>query len=265
MATLNPTESARVCGILDEAIEKLSFLAHLTPAAKLEGGTAAAADLAGDEIRRTIEEQAVLEAQYNEMIEMRRLAKLEGNKVHVAAQSLILTQRALALREGMKNLANLLHDSPDLDASLARISAERAALVAVLEGAAGEVRRDGSYARLSAWVAAERDTFEAPARTEAREAAIAAELERANEALRSEAAAHTAAVARCKGEQAALAAKLVAVRASNTATLRYNRKEAAVRSEALGGVLALAESDLAREIEAVKGQLEKEAQVFELS
>ena len=36
MATLNPTESARVCGILDEAIEKLSFLAHLTPAAKLE-------------------------------------------------------------------------------------------------------------------------------------------------------------------------------------------------------------------------------------
>ena len=67
--SLNPPESARACGILECAIEKLSFLGGLTPAAKLEGGAAAASALAGDEIRRTIADQAVREVQYTEALE----------------------------------------------------------------------------------------------------------------------------------------------------------------------------------------------------
>jgi hypothetical protein len=262
--SLNPTESARACGILESAIEKLTFLGSLVPAVKLEGGAAAAAQLAGDEIRRTIEEQAVLEVQYNEALEARRAAKAEGNKVRVAALSGTVTQRALALREGMKSLENLLQDSPDLDASLQRIAAERGALVAVLEGTVAELRRDGSYTRLVAWAAGERDTFEAPARTEAREEAVAAEVERARVAVRAEAAAHEAAMGRCRSEQAALVDELARVRKGNAATLRYTRKEAAVRSEAMGGILALTESDLAKEIAEVKDAIEKEAQVFEI-
>jgi hypothetical protein len=263
--SLNPVECARACGILESALEKLSFLSSLTPAATLEGGAAAAAVLAGDEIRRTIEEQAVFELQYNEALEARRGARAAGDKAGVAALSESLNARMVSLREGMKSLSNLLQDSPDLDASLQRIAAERNALAATLEATVAELRRDGSYTRLAAWVAGERDTFEAPTRTEAREEAVAAELECAREAVRAEAVAHEAAMDRCRSEQAPLVAQLAAVRKGNTTALRYSRKEAAVRSEALGGMLALAEADLAGEIAAAKEAIEKEAQVFEIT
>lgn len=263
-ATCSPVEAARLAGILEEALEKLSFLAALTPAA-VSGGDEAASALVGEEIRRTLGDQRALEARYEELIEARSAAKLAANKAKAAELGAQASEVSLSLREGMRHLCRLLRDSPDIQVNLSQIAEERTELMELLARTVAELRGSGSFATLAGYVAAQEDARAAPRKAAAREAAVLKEVETVTAELRQEAAAHAEVMAGRRAEIDALKAKLYRLRGDNTLTLRYARKEAAARCEAAGKAFLLDEADAAGEVEELRERLAKENEVAEAS
>ena len=72
-------ESARISAIVEEALEKLSFLASITPDVMAHRDELS--QIVGDEITRIIQEQRGLETRYEDLIEQRASLKALSNKV----------------------------------------------------------------------------------------------------------------------------------------------------------------------------------------
>ena len=71
---LSVIESARISSIVEEALEKLSFLASITP--DIMAHRDELSTIVGDEITRIIQEQRGLETRYEELIAQRATLKL---------------------------------------------------------------------------------------------------------------------------------------------------------------------------------------------
>lgn len=78
-STLAVIESARISSIIEEALEKLSFLASITPDVMAHRDELS--QIVGDEITRIIQEQRGLELRYEELIAQRSSLKALSNKV----------------------------------------------------------------------------------------------------------------------------------------------------------------------------------------
>jgi len=72
-------ESARISAIVEEALEKLSFLASITPDVMAHRDELS--QIVGDEITRIIHEQRSLETRYEQLIAQRASLKALSNKV----------------------------------------------------------------------------------------------------------------------------------------------------------------------------------------
>ena len=70
---LSVIESARISSIVEEALEKLSFLASITP--DIMAHRDELSTIVGDEITRIIQEQRGLETRYEELIAQRATLK----------------------------------------------------------------------------------------------------------------------------------------------------------------------------------------------
>ena len=79
MSALTVIESARISSIIEEALEKLSFLASITPDVMAHRDELS--QIVGDEITRIIQEQRGLELRYEELIAQRASLKALSNKV----------------------------------------------------------------------------------------------------------------------------------------------------------------------------------------
>ena len=77
-STLAVIESARISSIIEEALEKLSFLASITPDVMAHRDELS--QIVGDEITRIIQEQRGLELRYEELIAQRASLKALSNK-----------------------------------------------------------------------------------------------------------------------------------------------------------------------------------------
>lgn len=77
MATfkLTAVERLRACGILEESVEKLSFLGSITP--DLLQHREELAQIVGEEISRIIQEQRQLETAYEKLIAQRAVLKVQ--------------------------------------------------------------------------------------------------------------------------------------------------------------------------------------------
>ncbi len=78
MAQLTVVEAARISAIVEEALEKLSFLASITPDVMAHRDELS--QIVGDEITRIIQEQRGLEARYEELLSQRASLKALSNK-----------------------------------------------------------------------------------------------------------------------------------------------------------------------------------------
>ena len=78
-SNLTVIESARISSIIEEALEKLSFLASITPDVMAHRDELS--QIVGDEITRIIQEQRGLELRYEELIAQRASLKALSNKV----------------------------------------------------------------------------------------------------------------------------------------------------------------------------------------
>ena len=77
-SALTVIESARISSIIEEALEKLSFLASITPDVMAHRDELS--QIVGDEITRIIQEQRGLELRYEELIAQRASLKALSNK-----------------------------------------------------------------------------------------------------------------------------------------------------------------------------------------
>ena len=106
MASLTVIEAARISAVVEEALEKLSFLASITPDVMAHRDELS--QIVGDEITRIIQEQRGLETRYEQLISQRTALKALSNKNKFNENQEQVKEVARALRESTKELCRNL-------------------------------------------------------------------------------------------------------------------------------------------------------------
>ena len=122
--------SQRVVAILEDTLDKLNFLASITP--DVLAHREELSEFVGDEISRVIEEQRKLESKYEELISMRGQLKGLANKNKYKQNQQDIQEVSRALRESTKNLCRNLKDNPNVTGNLLKIQDERNDLAELL-------------------------------------------------------------------------------------------------------------------------------------
>ena len=115
--------------VLDEAVEKLTFLGSITPDVLQHRDELS--KFVGDEISRIIVEQRHLEARYEELIAERGTLKGLANKARYKEVQQEIAEVSRSLRESTKHLCRNLKDNPNISGNLIKIQRERADLIEV--------------------------------------------------------------------------------------------------------------------------------------
>lgn len=159
---LATVETHRVVAILEETLEKLSFLGSITPDVLQHRDELS--HFVGAEISRIIQEQRQLETRYEELIARRGTLKGLANKNKYKDNQAEIQAVSMALRESTKNLCRNLKDNPNISGNLLKIQKERQELAELLAGSVAEVRETGRFDALRQHVAgqlAEQDKVKA--------------------------------------------------------------------------------------------------------
>ena len=141
-------ESVRVGAIIEEALEKLSFLASITP--DIVAHRDELSQTVGDEITRILAQQRTLESRYEELVGQRLALKAMSNKRYKENQDEVRTV-ARALRESTNELCRNLKGNPNIAENLSKVQVERSGLHALLARTLRELH-DGSFASLTSAV-----------------------------------------------------------------------------------------------------------------
>lgn len=131
-------ESARISAIVEEALEKLSFLASITP--DIIAHRDELSQTVGEEITRIIQEQRSLEQRYEELITKRASLKGLSNKAKYRESQEEIRGVARALRESTKELCRNLKGNPNIAENLSKIQEERSSLQNLLSKTLRELR-----------------------------------------------------------------------------------------------------------------------------
>jgi choline kinase len=143
-------DAARISSIIEEALEKLSFLASITPDVMAHRDELS--QIVGDEITRIIHEQRALEAQYEQLIAQRNSFKAaHSNKSKFQENQDSIRDVARALRESTKELTRNLKGNPNIAENLSKIQAERTSLQSLLSKTLRELR-ESSFSTLTTTV-----------------------------------------------------------------------------------------------------------------
>ena len=137
---LSVIESARISSIVEEALEKLSFLASITP--DIMAHRDELSTIVGDEITRIIQEQRGLETRYEELIAQRATLKALSNKQKAKENQEQIQEVARALRESTKELCRNLKGNPNIAENLSKIQTERSNLQNLLSKTLRELREN---------------------------------------------------------------------------------------------------------------------------
>ena len=302
---LSVIESARISSIVEEALEKLSFLASITP--DIMAHRDELSTIVGDEITRIIQEQRGLETRYEELIAQRATLKALSNKQKAKENQEQIQEVARALRESTKELCRNLKGNPNIAENLSKIQTERSNLQNLLSKTLRELR-ENAFSTLTTTVEEDKARndmiLEVIAKEKEVSAAVkglqedlanerqqhAAEVEERNdiisklkEQLQARAARPTAARARrppaararpgARARPPLAAAHLAPrrvpraqeVRTKSTIETKYLHKEAKARCESLNRIYGQTTDDMEEEIRLLRKQLQIEVQANEES
>jgi hypothetical protein len=273
--TLSTTESQRAIAILEDVLEKLSFLSAITPDVLSHREEVNA--LVGDEISRIIAEQRALETKYDALIEQRAGLKGLANKSKLKEVQAQVAEVSYQLRESLKTLCRSLKDNPDVGDNLARIGEERDSLALLLSRTIHELRDSssssststsvsgGHYRSLADFVKKETEQREMMAAVASREEATTKEVEALAATLKEEEDRHAYEVEVKRAEIGTLKDRLRKLKVDTMMTLRYARKEVSAKNEALGKFNAFGETDISVEVEELKQRLAEENSAHEIA
>ena len=148
---LGTIEAHRTEVILEEALEKLSFLGSITPDVLQHRDELS--QFVGAEISRIIQEQRQLEKRYEELIAKRGTLKGLANKTKYKENQNEIQAVSLALRESTRNLCRNLKDNPNISGNLLKIQKERQELAELLTKTVADLRERGTFEQLARNVA----------------------------------------------------------------------------------------------------------------
>ena len=115
--------------LLEEAIERLSFLGSITPDVLTHKDELSR--FVGEEISRIVEEQKKLEAKYEQLITERMSLKGLANKMQYKVVQAQISDVSNAVRESTKQLCQNLKDNPNISGNLMKIQRDRTELIEV--------------------------------------------------------------------------------------------------------------------------------------
>jgi hypothetical protein len=115
--------------LLEEAIEKLSFLGSITPDVLTHKDELS--KFVGDEISRIVDEHKRLEVKYEELITERMSLKGLANKLQYKVVQAQISDVSRLVRESTKQLCRNLKDNPNISGNLMKIQRDRTELIEV--------------------------------------------------------------------------------------------------------------------------------------
>ena len=257
MSTSNLTviESARISSIIEEALEKLSFLASITPDVMAHRDELS--QIVGDEITRIIQEQRGLELRYEELIAQRSSLKALSNKAKYKENQELIKEVARALRESTKELCRNLKGNPNIAENLSKIQTERSNLQNLLSKTLRELR-ESSFATLTTTVEEEKARNDMILEVIAKEKEVSASVKKLQEDLSSERHQHEAEVEERNEIISKLKEELQEVRTKSAIETKYLQKESRARLQSLNRIYGQSTSELDEQIWKVRKQLEIE-------
>ena len=257
MSTSNLTviESARISSIIEEALEKLSFLASITPDVMAHRDELS--QIVGDEITRIIQEQRGLELRYEELIAQRSSLKALSNKAKYKENQELIKEVARALRESTKELCRNLKGNPNIAENLSKIQTERSNLQNLLSKTLRELR-ENSFSTLTTTVEEEKARNDMILEVIAKEKEVSASVKKLQEDLANERHQHEAEVEERNEIISKLKEELQEVRTKSAIETKYLQKESRARLQSLNRIYGQSTSELDEQIWKVRKQLEIE-------
>lgn len=254
-STLSVIESARISSIIEEALEKLSFLASITPDVMAHRDELS--QIVGDEITRIIQEQRGLELRYEELIAQRASLKALSNKAKYKENQELIKEVARALRDSTKELCRNLKGNPNIAENLSKIQTERSNLQNLLSKTLRELR-ENSFSTLTTTVEEEKARNDMILEVIAKEKEVSAAVKKLQEDLANERQQHEAEVEERNEIIAKLKEELQEVRTKSAIETKYLQKESRARLQSLNRIYGQSTSDLDESIWRVRKQLEIE-------
>jgi len=254
-SNLTVIESARISSIIEEALEKLSFLASITPDVMAHRDELS--QIVGDEITRIIQEQRGLELRYEELIAQRASLKALSNKAKYKENQELIKEVARALRESTKELCRNLKGNPNIAENLSKIQTERSNLQNLLSKTLRELR-ENSFSTLTTTVEEEKARNDMILEVIAKEKEVSAAVKKLQEDLTSERHQHEAEVEERNEIISKLKEELQEVRTKSAIETKYLQKESRARLQSLNRIYYQSTSELDEQIWKVRKQLEIE-------
>ncbi|DAZ96411.1 TPA: hypothetical protein N0F65_012492 [Lagenidium giganteum] len=221
---LTPTESLRACGILEESLEKMSFLGSITP--DILQHREELSQIVGEEISRIIQEQRQLEAKYEKLIAQRTVLKGLANKSKFKENQREIQDVSRLLRESTKSLCRNLKENPNFAGNLMKIQQERESLLELLMQTLAELKKHGTFETLLSFVAEGKSTQEKAHEILKKEKEAVEEVKRLTSELSREKMEHQKEVTEHKNSILQLKEQLLAVKSKTQIDIRYARNEA---------------------------------------
>ena len=253
--TLGVIESARISAVVEEALEKLSFLASITPDVMAHRDELS--QIVGDEITRIIQEQRGLETRYEQLIGQRTALKALSNKSKFNANQEQVKEVARALRESTKELCRNLKGNPNIAENLSKIQTERSSLQNLLSKTLRELR-ESSFSTLTTTVEEEKARNDMIREVIAKEKEVSAAVKKLQADLANEKQQHEQEVEERNEIIGKLKEELVAVRTKSSIETKYLHKVARARGQSLNRAYNAETTELEQQIWHVKKELEIE-------
>ena len=254
-SALTVIEAARISAIIEEALEKLSFLASITPDVMAHRDELS--QIVGDEITRIIQEQRGLETRYEQLIGQRTQLKALSNKTKFQENQEQVKEVAKALRESTKELCRNLKGNPNIAENLTKIQTERSNLQNLLSKTLRELR-ETSFSTLTTTVEEEKARNDMILEVIAKEKEVSASVKKLQEDLSSERHQHEAEVEERNEIISKLKEELQEVRTKSAIETKYLQKESRARLQSLNRIYGQSTSELDEQIWKVRKQLEIE-------
>ena len=220
---LNIVESERIVAVLEDAVEKLSFLDSITPDVLQHRDELS--KFIGDEIQRTMNEQRGLEARYEELIEKRAVMKGMHNKNKYKEVQEEIQDISRALRESTNNLVRSLKENPNVSGNLIKVQRDRTELRDLFVRVNQELRDRGTYHAITHRVDEENSSKIRFNQLKTREKALRDTVERLQTQLLDEQKSFTKTTADQKLAISQLKDELQSIKGSASTNTKFKRKE----------------------------------------
>eukprot|EP00302_Diacronema_sp_CCMP2436_P027445 CAMPEP_0179937600 /NCGR_PEP_ID=MMETSP0983-20121128/14421_1 /TAXON_ID=483367 /ORGANISM="non described non described, Strain CCMP 2436" /LENGTH=429 /DNA_ID=CAMNT_0021843349 /DNA_START=15 /DNA_END=1305 /DNA_ORIENTATION=- len=252
-------DAARISSIVEEALEKLSFLASITP--DVMAHREELSQIVGDEITRIISEQRALETQYEQLVAQRNsLKSAQSNKMKFTENQDAIREVARALRESTKELTRNLKGNPNIAENLSKIQAERTSLQSLLSKTLRELR-ESSFSTLTTTVDEEKLRNDMLLEVIANEQKVSASVKSLQGQLSSSRHTHETDVEERRTSIDKLREELQDLRTEMSIRTQYLHNEFRARGESSTRVFAKDERKLRDEILKLSTQLQIEKRV----